>query len=213
MTVVESNQTPDVILLHGLWMHGLAMRYIGHRLKSAGYKVHYFSYNSVSTSGDDILERLDCVIKKNCSGPLFFVAHSLGGLLLLRYLHEHPRIPFSAVVLLASPVNGSLAAKCLSKTSLGRFILGKNRSLLISGIDYSGAGKIGLITGSVGVGLGRLICELEKPCDGAVSVSETRAAWLSHHLVLKQNHAGILFSPTAATNILRYFSDSHFNQN
>ena len=212
MTTEESNQDPNVILLHGLWMSGFAMRYIGRRLKRSGYSVHYFSYKSVFASSDDVLERLQCLIEKCSDGPLYFVAHSLGGLLLLKYFQRHPETAVKAAVLLASPVNGSLAAKCLSKTSLGRFMLGKNRSLLISGVDYSGVGKIGLITGSVGVGLGRLVCKLEKPCDGAVSVSETRAAWLSHHLVLKQNHAGILFSPLATANILRYFSDSHFNQ-
>ena len=210
MTSFELNQRANVILLHGLWMKGFAMRYIGHKLKNAGYNVHYFSYNSVSTSDDDILKRLDYVIKKNSSGPLFFVAHSLGGLLLMQYLRRHPQTPLSAAVLLASPVNGSLAAKCLSETGLGRFMLGKNGSLLISGVEYSGAGKIGLIAGSVGIGLGRLICKLEKPCDGAVSVSETRATWLSHHLVLKQNHAGMLFSPTVMSNILHYFSDNNF---
>jgi len=138
----------------------------------------------------------------------------------LQYLQQHPQTPLAAAVLLASPINGSYAAKCLAKTRLGRLMLGKNRSLLISGVEnsgvehsgveHSGVGKIGLITGSVGVGLGRLICKLEKPCDGAVSVSETRAVWLSHHLVLKQNHAGILFSPTVTANILRYFSEKHF---
>lgn len=210
MIAAESNQAPAVVLLHGLWMNGIAMRYIGRRLKRAGYKIHYFSYNSISTSRDEIFERLEGVIEQNSGAPLFFVAHSLGGLLLLSYLQMHPQTPLAAAVLLASPVNGSFAAKCMAKTAPGRFMLGKNRPLLISGVEYSGEGKIGLIAGSVGVGLGRLICKLEKPCDGAVSVSETRAPWLSHHLVLKLNHAGMLFSPTVAANILRYFSVKHF---
>ena len=186
------------------------MRFIGNRLKKAGYCVHYFSYKSIFSSCDDVLERFHCLVEKCDAGPLYFVAHSLGGLLLIRYLQRHPETAVNAAVLLASPVNGSHAAKNLARSFVGRFLLGKNRSLLISGADYSGNAKIGLITGSVGVGLGRLICKLEKPCDGAVAVNETQAEWLSDHLVLKQNHAGVLFSPTVMANILQFFSCYRF---
>ena len=187
------------------------MRYIGRRLKRTGYNVHYFSYKSIFSSSDDVLGHLQYLVEKCSDGPLYFVAHSLGGLLLLKYLQRYPETEVMAAVLLASPINGSQAAKSLARSYVGRFMLGKNRPLLISGTEYSGKVKVGLITGRVGVGLGRLICKLDKPCDGAVSVNETRADWLCDHLVLKQNHAGILFSPMAATNILRFFSKYRFD--
>ena len=201
---------PGIVLLHGIWMPAFMMRFLGRGLQKAGFDVYYFSYSGVFSSAEKTLERLRHLVERNSKGPLYFVAHSLGGLLLMSYLRRYPDTSVSGVVLLASPVNGSYAAKSLSKSKLGCLLLGKSRSLLLSGVNYSGTVSIGMITGSVCLGLGRLVCKLDTPCDGAVSVKETRAAWLGHHLVLRQNHAGILFSPTVITNILYFFAHRRF---
>ncbi|MCB1762064.1 MAG: hypothetical protein KDI27_02850, partial [Gammaproteobacteria bacterium] len=39
-----------VLLIHGLWMTGLEMHWLGSRLIRCGFKIRYFHYRSLSRS-------------------------------------------------------------------------------------------------------------------------------------------------------------------
>ena len=47
-----------VVLVHGLWMHGALMRWMGRRLARAGYTVHCYTYPSVRMSMAENARRL-----------------------------------------------------------------------------------------------------------------------------------------------------------
>jgi pimeloyl-ACP methyl ester carboxylesterase len=200
----------NVLLLHGIWMRPFVMRYLGGRLKRAGLHPHYFYYHGVLNTPEKNIEMLSRKIEQLNNGPLYVVAHSLGGLLLLRYLENHPQTPITRIVLLGSPVNGSHVAETLSKCYIGRLILGTSKDLLVSGARATSGSSIGMVAGTRGIGVGRLISTLKEPRDGAVFLRETQAKWLTDHVAIHHSHTGMLFSPSVAKLILHYFQSGTF---
>jgi hypothetical protein len=63
-----------VILAHGLWVHGVVMAPLRHRIARCGYRVVSYSYPSV---------RLTLI---DNAGRLAHLCRSLGGLIVLRAL-------------------------------------------------------------------------------------------------------------------------------
>jgi hypothetical protein len=63
---------------------------------------------------------------------------------------------------------------------------------------WKGQRDLGLIAGSLSLGLGRLVGTHGAPSDGTIFVEETRLAGAAHHLILKVSHTGLPFSPNVA---------------
>ncbi len=61
-----------------------------------------------------------------------------------------------------------------------------------------GVGEVGVIAGSMGLGLGRLFAELNADHDGTVMVDETRLPGAKDQVVLSTSHTGMLFSADVA---------------
>ena len=113
---------------------------------------------------------------------LHLVGHSLGGLVILKLFEsgEGLRLPPGRIVLLGSPLNGSRAARNLGRLPLGRKILGRGvcEELLTERTRrWSGQRELGVIAGSLSIGLGRLVLATHgAPSDGTIFVDETRLA-------------------------------------
>lgn len=123
----------------------------------------------------------------------------------MKCLEMFPDVKVERIALVASPINGSKVASVLSQRAYGWLLLGKSIPMLVSGLQ-KGHEKVVMFAGSLGLGMGRLFCQLDKPCDGAVSVVETQADWLDEYELIHQNHVGTLFSPTVAHRIVQYFN-------
>src|SRR5204863_8890513 len=65
---------PRVILLHGLWMPGMAMHWLAGRLQAAGFETEVFSYSSIADGPDLAVPRL---IETIGDRETHIVAHSL----------------------------------------------------------------------------------------------------------------------------------------
>jgi hypothetical protein len=72
--------------------------------------------------------------------------------------------------------------------------------------EWSGRRDVGVIAGSVGLGLGRLLADLEDEHDGTVMVEETRLPGAKDHLVVATSHTGLVWSAEVA-NQTRHFLD------
>jgi len=81
-------ETPDVILVHGLWVPALVMSPLAARLAVAGFRCHLFRYEGRNQSLESNAERLRRMLRDR--GPAHLVGHSLGGLVVLESL-EHAR--------------------------------------------------------------------------------------------------------------------------
>ena len=93
---------PHLIYVHGLFMNGAESLVLRRRLLrdfGAPVHVHAFQYRSVSSGMADITARLQAYVRELAPSSLHLVAHSLGGLVVHRFLERYPDQPPGRVVL------------------------------------------------------------------------------------------------------------------
>jgi len=210
------NAAPDtVVLVHGLWVHGIAMALMRRRLERDGFRVFAYSYPSVRLGFAENAARLARYCRDMGALRSHFIGHSLGGLIVLRMLEEALDVVPGRVVLAGTPVAGSHAARRLARIPGGSAALGRSmmewiepRTLACSiGCD------IGVIAGRMPVGAGRIVApDLPAPHDGAVSVEETRLPAMRDHIVLNVSHSGMLVSRAVAHQIDEFLRHGAFER-
>jgi pimeloyl-ACP methyl ester carboxylesterase len=198
------------ILVHGLWQSGLEFFVIRRRLQADGsMRALSFSYPTVVGSMSDHVRRLIECARAHKAERLHFVGHSLGGLVVLRALQVTDDLPPGRAVLLGSPLQGSRTAQSLARLPFGRTLLGDalaEECIEWSPREWSGRREVGVIAGSVGLGVGRLVAKLDDAHDGTVLVEETRLPGAKDHLVVATTHTGLLVSAAVAEQT-RHFLD------
>ena len=209
-----------VVFVHGLWMTGhesILMRRELKRLLEAEAMV--FSYRSVA---DDIgvnARALADFLRTVASEQLHLVGHSLGGLVILKFLEDEaaraatPPLPPGRAVLMGSPLQGIAVARSLSrfpllKAALGRGIVGEADAPVAR--RWRGARDVGVIAGNVSLGFGRLVSDLAEPNDGTVAVEETMLDGAADHIVLPVSHTGMVFSPVVAQQTAEFLRNGRF---
>jgi len=204
-----------VVIIHGLWMTGIESGLLRFRLQNEyGYDVRVFNYDSVAAGLAENSRRLEVFLEDIDSTLLHLVGHSLGGVLALyTVLRGVPDRP-GRVVCLGSPLRGSLVAGGLARWEFGETLLGRARESLIEGglEEYTGSREVGMIAGSLGLGLGQLIGALPEPHDGTVSVVETELPGLTDHLVLPVSHTGLLISDIVADQTAYFLRHGRFRR-
>jgi pimeloyl-ACP methyl ester carboxylesterase len=206
-------ESETVVLVHGLWVHGLVMELMRRRVARCGYRALAYSYPSMRLTLAENAERLARYCRSITAPRLHFVGHSLGGLVILRTLERAPDLAPGRAVLLGSPVAGSLAARRLARLPGGRAALGRTApEWHDAALATADTGRqIGVIAGRLPIGIGRVLApDLPAPSDGVVSVAETRLPVAHHHVVLKVNHFGMLVSPAVARQICAFLRDGAF---
>ncbi|QNP41296.1 esterase/lipase family protein [Lysobacter solisilvae (ex Woo and Kim 2020)] len=197
-----------VILVHGIWMPGPVMAWLGARLREAGFDCTTFSYHGVTRGPQEAVARLGDLLARDSAHIL---AHSLGGLVAMQALHDHPALAVERVVCLGSPLHGSRAVHGMRQRPWAAALLGQAAPLLERGFEqWSGRAQVGSIAGSVPHGLGHVFGDFADAHDGSVAVAETRLPGLADHAVIRASHSGMLFSTEAARLAIRFFRAGHF---
>ena len=204
---------PDaVILVHGLWVHGVVMTPLRHRIARCGYRAVSYSYPSMRLTLTENAERLAQFCRSLDAAKFHFVGHSLGGLVVLGMLERAPELHAGRIVLAGVPFSGSFAAQRLARlpggrTALGRSVPERLRRERTGWLRHD----IGVIAGSIPIGLGRLVApDLPKPNDGVVCVAETRLPAMRDQIVLRVNHTGMLLSAAVARQICAFLRNGAF---
>ena len=208
MTTAET-----VVLVHGLWVHGIAMVLMRRRIERGGYRALAYSYPSMRLTLAENAERLARYCRSLAAPRLHFVGHSMGGLIVLRMLERAAGLKPGRIVLIGTPVAGSLAAHRLAHLPGGRAALGRSApEWHESARPVSDTGReIGVIAGSLPLGIGRFVApDLPAPSDGVVSVAETRLPAMRDHIVLNVSHSGMLISRAVARQICVFLHDGAF---
>ncbi|MFC3714941.1 esterase/lipase family protein [Luteimonas soli] len=201
--------TRRVVLLHGIWMVGATMQWVGTRLRAAGFATETFGYHSIVGGPDEAVPQLAEQLRDG--GETDIVAHSLGGLVALQALAAEPGLPVRRVVCLGVPLCGSSAASNLSRWPLAALWLGRSAELLQNGcVAWPRGPEVGMIAGSLPHGLGGLLASFEGDNDGSVSVEETRSPQLADHVVVAASHSGLLFSAEAIAQTLAFLHAGRF---
>lgn len=207
-----------VVCLHGVWMPGAVMTLVKRRLESEyQYRVHLFSYPSIRGTLDENARSLAEFIGEQQIKKVHLVGHSLGGVVSLRMLALQPDAPVERVVCLGSPLCGSRAASHLNQTDWGNTILGKSLS---DGVVDEAANQwarevcaswdIGVIAGTVPIGVGQLITSFDGENDGTVAVSETQLPGLKDHICLAVNHKGLVMSNDVTDQAAAFLNRGEF---
>lgn len=202
-----------VVLVHGLWMHGVVFARYRRRLAGHGFATRSFSYRSVRLGLSDNAAALADFIASLNARRIHLVGHSLGGLVVLAMLAERADPRLGRVVLLGSPVTGSHCAAGLLRWPGGAAMLGRSlRDWLTGTLPKLPAGiAVGVVAGSRSLGLGRIIRGLPKPNDGVVAVAETRLSAAKDSVVLPVAHSQMLIFKTCIDQVANFLNTGNFS--
>jgi hypothetical protein len=193
-----------VVYVHGLWLTGIEGGFLRKRLAAElNAETRAFNYPSVKSSVSRNAQALGEYLSELRADTLHLVGHSLGGLVILKLFEAGvaDRLPPGRIVFLGSPLNGSRSAVNLARLPLGKALLGRGvHEELLSPRErrWGGQRDLGVIAGSLSVGLGKLVGARGAPNDGTIFVDETRLSGISQHLVMPVSHTGLPFSNSVA---------------
>ena len=196
----------ELLLAHGLWVPRAAMGLLASRLRASGYNVHLFAYR-----GRDAYEANLDALARFAQGKTFFVGHSLGGVMIFDLLTRQPRLPADAAVLLGAPVRGSFAGRRFGRSGLGRWMMGESRACWEQReARWSRSTPLGVLAGTVPLGLGRLFGSLPGTNDGVVCVDETTIEGMSARALVPQGHSMLVVSGQVADMVSRFLARGAF---
>lgn len=201
----------QVLVLHGIWNGRAWIGPLAWRLRAAGFAAATFGYSSAFGGVEAAIPRLRQRIEQLAeAGPVALVGHSLGGLIALQALRDAPCLPVPRVVCLGSPLAGSAVAQALVRHGLAA-TLGRCATLLQQGLGcWDGPADVGVVAGSVAVGLGNRVAALGPESDGTVALAETRLPGLRDHCLVRTTHSGLLFSAQAARQTATFLRAGRF---
>ena len=204
--------TDRVILVHGLWMTGLVMQPLARRLRQAGFQPLLFNYRSLRKTIHANAHALAQTVRQQAGRQVHLVGHSLGGLVILQALQDEPDLVGGRIVLLGSPVNGSVVARRLYRRQLSRWLVGRGAEgrLAWGGGAWHGRQQLGVIAGTRAVGVGQALGGLNGANDGTVTVAETRLEGCTDTLLANTTHTGLMMSLDVAQAIGRFLRSGHF---
>jgi len=200
----------DVVLVHGLWVPTLGMTPLAARLHAAGFRCHLFGYPGRERPLAAHAERLARFSQG--VGHCHFVGHSLGGLVVLEALERHHAARAGNVVLLGAPVQGNFAGRRLARLGWGRWFLGASEPLWREGrgARWTRPEPLGVLAGTLPVGLGRLFGALPGANDGVVRLEETEVQGMRERVVLPVGHSAMLVSARVAAQVISFLSHAQF---
>ena len=208
-----------VVYVHGLWMRGIESALLRHRLQAErGYRVYVFHYRSMTETVPRIVAALSDLVAGIDAPRVHLLGHSLGGLIVLRYLQNGAMQQPGRVVLLGTPCSGSRAARRVGEWSFGRWTLGQRVLGLAACAELLAHGprrweverELGIIAGTLPIGMGHLLLTFGEANDGVIAVSETELSGASSRLCLPVSHSGMLLSARVATEVGNFFEHGRF---
>jgi pimeloyl-ACP methyl ester carboxylesterase len=192
-------------------MPAIAMKLLAARLAGHGYSVRPFVYRGRAPFESNV-ERLARLVREQLAGRgAHFVGHSLGGLLILETLNRHADIAVSSAVLLGSPVRGCVAGRRLRVAAVGRWMMGDCGPLWDERpASWTRPEPLGVIAGTLSMGLGRALGRLPGTNDGVVRVAETAVDGMAAQALVRQGHSSLIVSRQVSDLVGRFMAQGRF---
>jgi pimeloyl-ACP methyl ester carboxylesterase len=143
-----------------------------------------------------------------------FVGHSLGGLVIYRFLERFPEQPPGRAVFLGTPCIASRAAEQAGQIRLVASLMGQpvaDELLQPQDRRWTMDRPLGIIAGTQPLGVGQILAQFKEDSDGTIGVSETRLPGATDHLVLPVSHLGMLVSPRVARETGMFLQQGRFS--
>ncbi len=215
-----------VILMHGLGRTRGTMEKLAASLEQlSGATVLNFGYASTCRDVGQHAQALASVMRRLGDGidEVDFVAHSLGNIVIRRYLadtckasgRQDPRV--RRIVMIAPPNHGSLRAEAWSDNHIYKLVFGKTGQQLSPSNGWKDLEKtlvrpqceFGVIAGGKNDGQGWKEY-LPGDDDGTVTVSTTMLAGARDFLLVHARHSSIIDDPTTTSSVLRFIEKGYF---
>ncbi len=216
---------PGVVVLHGLFRSAASMGRMSRTLREqGGYSVFNVNYPTTRGSLADHARGLDKVVQSlEGIGPIHFVAHSLGNLVIRHYLADHTRAELGLrpddrigrMVMLGPPNQGAQLAEVFAKNRLFNFVAGASASQLAREWDnleaelVTPAFPFGILAGGRGTSKGYNPW-MGQDNDMVVSVETTRLAGAADFAVLPVPHTLMMDDPEVQQYTLRFLERGYF---
>ena len=211
-------QTDCVILLHGLARTTRSMRKMdrylsekGYRVINQGYASRKFSISELATPTiDKALERCEDTQR------ISFVTHSLGGILLRKYMADNRIDKFHRAVMLGPPNQGSEVPDKMGHWPGFKKIngpagleLGTDESSVPPSLPAANF-DVGIIAGrrTINFILSSVIPDKD---DGKVSIENTKLDGMNDHIVLPITHPFLMKNKKALRQVSYYLEHGRFN--
>jgi triacylglycerol lipase len=212
---------PTVALIHGLGRTSRSLRKLGHALQSEGFRVCYIDYPSQKYAIDALTREHVLPQLRRCQSapdePLYFVTHSLGGIV-LRQLHRlEPNLPIARAVMLAPPNQGSELVDAMGNWKLFQWINGPAGTEL-STDAASTPNQLGPVRFELGVIAGSknynplFAGQFSRAHDGKVAVESTKVEGMRAHSVVPVTHTFIMRNAKVIQQTLRFLREGRFEQ-
>jgi pimeloyl-ACP methyl ester carboxylesterase len=187
------------------------MTLLAARLGQAGFEARLFALHGREAMAANV-ERLSRFARESLGGrPAHFVGHSLGGVLILETLQRQRDIAVASVVLLGAPVRGSLVGRRFARLGLGRWMMGAaGEHWAQSAPRWGRPEPLGVIAGTLSLGLGRLLGGIADINDGVVGVEETPLEGMTAHARVAVSHSMLIASDRVARMVARFLAAGRF---
>ena len=215
-----------VVLVGGLFRSGFLTNSLKTKLSEKRYNVEVISYGTLFKDFEDVkreaFEKIDKTIEEQMSDAgdtVHFVAHSLGGLVVLAYLEETRVSSLGKIVLLGVPVEGTLIIEKILENKM--FSMLSNMMPIVQTLRGGGsaflndwpprnAGRIGVITGVKSKNIYGV--SLSSPNDGYVTVASAQIPSVRDAISLEVDHRELLTSNVVAGYIHSFLQAGVFNK-
>lgn len=212
-----------VVLLHGIGNHSGIMRRMALALEAEGYATLNVSYPSLTKPlvaiADNLVPRVSG-FADTCDGPIHFIGHSLGGLVIRAYLARSRPANLGRVVMLGTPNQGSELADLACRLRLNRLLLGPVGRHLVTKRTHADEAQLGVIDYPLGIIAGNrptppyLFAPFFNAAnDGKVMVERTHVAGQADHLTLPLAHQALPKHLHVAEQTIAFLRNGRFDAN
>jgi pimeloyl-ACP methyl ester carboxylesterase len=140
-----------------------------------------------------------------------FVGHSLGGVLVFDALNRHPELDVATAVLIGAPVRGCLAGRRLAVSRFGRWMMGATAPRWGErDATWRRPEPLGIIAGTLPIGLGWMTGRLPGRSDGVVRVEETVVHGMAQQVMVPLGHSFLIASGRVAGLVERFLRTRRF---
>lgn len=201
----------NVVLAPGLWVPGAVMALLAARLSRAGYATHVFAYRGRSPFEANVARFARYAQETLAGRPAHFIGHSLGGVMVLDMLNTHPEVSAASAVLLGAPVRGCLAGRRLGSARVGRWMMGACGALWTDReARWRRDAPLGVVAGTLPLGLGRVLGRMPDDNDGVVRVAETTVDGMTARALVPCGHSMLIMSGAVGALVERFLATGRF---
>ena len=206
-----------VIYLHGIGRSSRSMRPILNAMPVDGFVHVPFEYPSTRVSLEQSANFLHSLIESLTDvSKISFVVHSMGGLVVRRYLKDHNDPRLHRIVMLGTPNSGAELADMLKRNVLFRTVYGPAGQELVTDSNGTIGGlptptfEFGVIAGGKGddKGFNPL---LPGDDDGTVTIASTRLPGAADFLRIPKLHSFLMSDETAIAAVQCFLEHGRFS--